>query len=55
MFPNIPAPVVQDPEQRFAVQLQQLSEMGFTNRQVNIHALTQTNGNVEAAIERMLL
>jgi len=48
------APPVAEPEQRFAVQLQQLNEMGFTNRQVNIQALLQTNGNVEFAIERML-
>jgi ubiquilin len=52
---NVPQqPVVQDPEQRFAVQLQQLNEMGFTNRQLNIQCLTVSNGNVDLAIERML-
>lgn len=45
----------QPPEERFAVQLQQLSDMGFTNRQVNIQALTATAGNVEAAVERLLM
>lgn len=49
----MPQPV-QDPEQRFAVQLQQLNEMGFTNRQLNIQCLTLSNGNVDLAIERML-
>jgi len=28
--------------------------MGFTNKEVNIQALTATNGNVEAAVERIL-
>jgi ubiquilin len=45
---------VQDPEQRFAVQLQQLNDMGFTNRQLNIQCLLMSNGNVDLAIERML-
>jgi ubiquilin len=42
------------PEVRFAVQLQQLQDMGFPNQQANIAALQATNGNVEAAIERLL-
>ena len=29
--------------------------MGFNDKQANIQALTATNGNVEAAIERLLL
>jgi ubiquilin len=45
---------VQDPEERFRVQLQQLSDMGFSNKQLNIQVLTQTHGNVEAAVERLL-
>lgn len=28
--------------------------MGFTNKEANINALVATNGNVEAAIERLL-
>jgi len=56
IFPQVP--IVQppgNPEERYSVQLQQLSEMGFTNRAVNIQALMATNGNVEAAIERLLM
>jgi len=41
-------------EQNFDIQLQQLEDMGFTNRQVNLRALQATYGNVEAAIERIL-
>jgi len=57
-FPGFITPMaqqpVQDPEQRFAVQLQQLNDMGFTNRQLNIQCLLMSNGNVDLAIERML-
>lgn len=28
--------------------------MGFSNKEVNIEALKATNGNVEAAVERIL-
>jgi ubiquilin len=53
-FPmNVQPPVQQDPEQRFALQLQQMSEMGLTNRQLNIQCLLMSNGNVDLAIERM--
>lgn len=45
---------LQPPEERFAVQLQQLETMGFTNRERNIRALQQTFGNVDAAIEIIL-
>lgn len=45
----------QNPEERFQAQLQQLNDMGFTNKQVNIQALQATNGNVEAAVERLLM
>eukprot|EP01126_Amoeba_proteus_P055219 TRINITY_DN6837_c0_g1_i5.p1 TRINITY_DN6837_c0_g1~~TRINITY_DN6837_c0_g1_i5.p1 ORF type:complete len:389 (+),score=103.45 TRINITY_DN6837_c0_g1_i5:191-1357(+) len=44
----------QPPEQRFAIQLQQLQDMGFYNQQLNIQILTSTFGNVEAAVERLL-
>uniref|UniRef100_A0A1J3I020 Ubiquitin domain-containing protein DSK2b n=1 Tax=Noccaea caerulescens TaxID=107243 RepID=A0A1J3I020_NOCCA len=42
------------PEERFATQLQQLQEMGFYDRAENIRALLATNGNVNAAVERLL-
>lgn len=45
----------QAPEERYAIQLQQLQDMGFNNRQVNLQALQRTNGNVEAAVERLLM
>jgi ubiquilin len=42
------------PEQRYADQLQQMSDMGFTNKDLNIQMLDQTGGNVQLAIERLL-
>eukprot|EP01135_Chromosphaera_perkinsii_P005626 Nk52_evm40s355 gene=Nk52_evmTU40s355 len=42
------------PEERFASQLQQLNDMGFFDRESNLRALVSTNGNVNAAIERLL-
>ncbi|KAI9323161.1 hypothetical protein BX666DRAFT_1847885, partial [Dichotomocladium elegans] len=39
------------PEERFQVQLQQLSEMGFWDAAKNIRALQATGGDVQAAIE----
>lgn len=48
-------PPAQDSEQRYAVQLQQLHDMGFQNRAVNVRVLQQTGGNVEAAVERLLM
>jgi len=53
MFGGVPP--VQDPEQRYSIQLQQLQDMGFNNRALNIRALQQTGGNVEAAVERLLM
>lgn len=44
----------QPPEERFSQQLQQLSEMGFTNREANIQALIVTGGDIAAAIARLL-
>jgi ubiquilin len=41
-------------EEKFKTQLEQLEAMGFTNKEVNIQALTQTGGNVDAAVERLL-
>uniref|UniRef100_A0A7S1VU05 UV excision repair protein RAD23 n=1 Tax=Sexangularia sp. CB-2014 TaxID=1486929 RepID=A0A7S1VU05_9EUKA len=42
------------PEERFATQLTQLGEMGFTDREKAVQALLACNGNVQAAIERLL-
>jgi len=42
------------PEARFAVQLQQLNDMGFNDQAANIRCLIATGGNVNAAIERLL-
>lgn len=49
-----PTANTQPPEERFRAQLEQLSAMGFVNRDANIQALIATNGNVNAAIERLL-
>jgi ubiquilin len=43
-----------DPSVRFQSQLSQLESMGFTDRDANIRALVSTNGNVNAAVERLL-
>jgi len=42
------------PEARYAVQLQQLNDMGFNDQAANIRCLIATGGNVNAAIERLL-
>ncbi len=42
------------PEQLYATQLVQLSEMGFYSATENIRALAVTRGNVEAAVEYLL-
>lgn len=42
------------PEEQYSQQLQQLSEMGFTNREANLRALIATFGDVNAAIARLL-
>ncbi|KAG8847542.1 hypothetical protein FRB96_001589 [Tulasnella sp. 330] len=39
------------PEERYQTQLQQLSDMGFTNARQNVRALLATGGNVEHAVE----
>ena len=44
----------QDPAVRFAAQLQQLQDMGFSDGAANLQALVRTNGNVNAAVERLL-
>lgn len=42
------------PEERFASQLQQLEGMGFGDRAANLRALIATQGNINAAVERLL-
>lgn len=57
VVPPLPgaAPVpVADPATRYAAQLQQLQDMGFSDRDRNLQALAATGGNVNAAIERLL-
>jgi ubiquilin len=44
----------QTPEQKFALQLHQLSMMGFINRDANIEALSAVQGDVNSAINRLL-
>ncbi|XP_069463240.1 ubiquilin-4 isoform X4 [Ambystoma mexicanum] len=44
----------QTPEVRFQPQLDQLSAMGFINREANLQALIATGGDINAAIERLL-
>ena len=41
-------------EEKFKEQLKKLEEMGFSDKSANLEALKATNGNVEAAIERMM-
>lgn len=49
-----PAAPSRSPEVQYETQLQQLEGMGFTDRSANVRALIATNGNVNAAIERLL-
>ncbi|XP_046555172.1 ubiquilin-1-like [Haliotis rubra] len=44
----------QPPDMRYASQLEQLTSMGFVDREANIRALTATLGDVNAAIDRLL-
>ncbi|KAM6974645.1 LOW QUALITY PROTEIN: ubiquilin-4-like [Tautogolabrus adspersus] len=46
--------MTQTPEVRFQSQLDQLSAMGFINREANLQALIATGGDINAAIERLL-
>ncbi|XP_006626673.1 ubiquilin-1 isoform X1 [Lepisosteus oculatus] len=48
------SPQAQNPEVRFQQQLEQLSAMGFLNREANLQALIATGGDINAAIERLL-
>lgn len=42
------------PEQRYRDQLEQLTAMGFVNREANLQALIATFGDINAAVERLL-
>jgi len=44
----------QPPEERYRTQLEQLTAMGFVNREANIRALVASFGDVNGAIERLL-
>ncbi|XP_046439274.1 ubiquilin-1-like isoform X1 [Daphnia pulex] len=44
----------QPPEERYRSQLEQLTAMGFINREANLQALIATFGDVNAAVERLL-
>lgn len=44
----------QPPEERYRSQLEQLSAMGFINREANLQALIATFGDINAAVERLL-
>ena len=52
-LPGAPAPV-QNPEEAYATQLQQLRDMGFYDQAENVRALQAAGGNVNAAVERLL-
>ncbi|XP_046400765.1 ubiquilin-1 [Ischnura elegans] len=45
----------QPPEERYRTQLEQLTAMGFGNREANLQALIATFGDINAAVERLLL
>ncbi|KAL8432851.1 hypothetical protein Efla_007694 [Eimeria flavescens] len=53
MFPPAAADT-RPPEERFASQLQSLTDMGFIDRDANLAALQETDGDVNAAITRLL-
>lgn len=42
------------PEERYRSQLEQLSSMGFVNREANLQALIASFGDINAAVERLL-
>ncbi|KAK0094819.1 hypothetical protein PV326_009929 [Microctonus aethiopoides] len=44
----------QPPEERYRAQLEQLTAMGFVNRDANLQALIATFGDINAAVERLL-
>eukprot|EP00922_Rhytidocystis_sp_ex-Travisia-forbesii_P053331 GHVS01079083.1.p1 GENE.GHVS01079083.1~~GHVS01079083.1.p1 ORF type:complete len:452 (-),score=112.22 GHVS01079083.1:424-1716(-) len=51
---GVPPMSTMNPADRFSSQLTQLQEMGFIDRESNIQALQETNGDVNAAISQLL-
>ncbi len=51
---NTPATPLQRPEERYSNQLAQLNAMGFSDRAANIRAIVASQGNVSAAVERLI-
>lgn len=51
---SITADSNQPPEVRYQSQLEQLTAMGFGNREANLQALIATFGDINAAVERLL-
>lgn len=49
-----PPAALANPEETYAAQLTQMNDMGFTDRAACIRALVSSQGNVNAAVERML-
>jgi len=43
-----------DYKEKYKDQLSQLKSMGFSNEEINIQALNNTNGNIENAIDKIL-
>ncbi len=43
-----------DPKEKYKEQNNKLKEMGFINDELNIKALEKTEGNFDAAVERLL-
>lgn len=52
--PLIQAPTIVDYKTKYASQLGLMKEMGFVNEESNLDALKMTDGNVNAAVERIL-
>ena len=51
---GVPAAPALPPAERFASQLVQMREMGFTEDEKSLRALSETSGSVQVAIERIL-
>jgi len=50
LIPNTNLP----PEQKYEIQLRQMDQMGFTDKEANINALINAKGNVERALSLLL-
>ena len=44
-----------DPKELYKDQLAKLKDMGFTNDDLNIDVLKQSGGNVDVAVEKLLV